>query len=323
MKALLCGLDRQITEALEIGRRFSLPKPKGIDKVLFCGMGGSAIGGDVLRLLVSHHSKIPFKVNRSGELPHWTDSGTLAILSSYSGNTAEILSVVEPLLKKGAKVIALCSGGKLPNLAKQKNFPCFFIPGGIMPRCAIGYMTFSLMPLLKRWGWLTYSERDVQEALRAVRRVPQAKAKTIAKKLHGRYVHFYGSSNAVAPALTRWRAQWAENAKSMASQHLMPEMFHNEIEGWRFPKEILKRSAAVFLKDEDDPEWLAPKIRAVQAMIRKAGALVMEIPSEGRTLLGRLFSLMALGDWVSYELALLNGVDPLGIPAIESIKKIK
>ena len=122
--------------------------------------------------------------------------------------------------------------------------------------------------------------------------------------------------------LTRWRAQFAENAKTLASSHLIPEMLHNEIEGWKFPREIIKKSSAVFFSDLNDPLWLRKKIQVAQKAIKSAGADVLEIKSSGRSLVARLFFLLVLADWVSYELAILNKVDPISIPVIESLKKV-
>lgn len=322
MKDILCSLDRQILEALEIGKRFNSPKPNNINKILFCGMGGSAIGGDVLRLMVNRNSTFPFKVSRSPEVPASLDENTFVILSSYSGNTRETLQVAEQVFKRGIPSLVMSSGGSLANLALRKQVPWLRIPPGVMPRCAIGYTSFSLLPVLKRWGWANYKEADIQEVLKIVRTIPSVKARQLAKQLKGKSVHFYGTAGLLSPALTRWRGQFAENAKMLASHHLIPEVFHNEIEGWSHPSDIIRKSAAVFFTDRDDATWLAPKIKAAAKLIQKNGAKVFEVPSQGKSVLARLFSLIVLGDWVSYELALLNGVDPLAIPAIEAVKKV-
>ncbi len=323
MKETLLHLDRQIMEALTLGKRFALAKPRGVKKILFSGMGGSAICGDILRLLMNRSGSLSFKVNRSSELPAWVDRETFVVLSSYSGNTAETLQVAKKVISKKIPALVLSSGGKLSRLAAKHRVPHLKFPGGMMPRCAIGMMTFSMLPVLKRWGWVRYSYSDIRETLKDFRNRYLSQAKTLAKKCYGKSVHFYGISGFSAPVLVRWRAQFAENAKTLSSFHLIPEMFHNEIEGWQHPKAIIQKSAAIFFSDRDDLKWLQPKIRGAQASLRKAGASVLEIKSKGRSVLARLFSLMVLGDWVSYELALLNGVDPLAIPVIEAIKKIE
>ena len=323
MKNFLQKLDAQILEGISIGRRFPAPDwSRAISKVIFCGMGGSAIGGDILRILVTSHKSMAFKVQRTGKLPAWVDSSTLVVFSSYSGNTPEILQNVAAARKAGAKILILSSGGKLGLVAAKNKIPFLQVPGGLPPRCAIGYLTFSLVPVFGKWGWLKFSDREVLEIIRTVRGVSHARAKLLAKKLYGRSVHFYGFSAFAEPVLTRWRAQFAENAKTLASSHLIPEMLHNEIEGWKFPKEIIKKSSAVFFSDQNDPRWLRKKIQAAQKTIERAGADVLEIKSSGHSLVARLFFLLVLADWVSYELAILNKIDPVSIPVIESLKKV-
>lgn len=323
MKNFLDKLDTQILEGISIGRRFPAPDwGRSVSKVIFCGMGGSAIGGDILRILVTSHKSMAFKVQRTGKLPAWVDSSTLVVFSSYSGNTPEILQNVAAARKAKAKIFILSSGGKLALAAAKNKIPFLQVPGGLPPRCAIGYLTFALVPVFGKWGWLKFSDREVWEIIRTVRGVSHTRAKSLAKKLYGRSVHFYGFSAFAEPVLTRWRAQFAENAKTLASSHLIPEMLHNEIEGWMFPREVIKISTAVFFSDQNDPQWLRRKIQAAQKTIKRAGADVLEIKSSGQSLVARLFFLLVLADWVSYELAILNKVDPVSIPVIESLKKV-
>ncbi len=324
MKDFLLNLDVQILEGLQLGRRFKAPAwGNAVSKVIFSGMGGSAIGGDILRILVTSHKSISFKVHRTGRLPDWADKDTLVIFSSYSGNTPEILQNVDAAIRAGSKVLVLSSGGKLTETAKKKKLPYLQVPGGLPPRCAVGYMTFSLVPLFQKWGWLKFSNTEEREVLRAVRGVSRAQARSLAAKFKGRSVHFYGFSAFAEPVLTRWRAQLAENSKQLASSHLIPEMMHNEIEGWVFPKEIIRRSTAVFFMDRQDPAWLKKKMAVAKNLIARNGAQVLNIASAGSSLVARLFSLLVLGDWVSYELALLNKIDPIRIPLIEALKKVK
>ncbi len=328
LKNLLEELDSQILEGISIGRRFSAPNwSRAVSKVVFCGMGGSAIGGDILRILVMSHvpagrTPLIFEVQRSGKIPAWVDSSTLVVFSSYSGGTPEVLHNVDAARKAKAKILILSSGGKLILDAAKYKIPFIQVPGGLPPRCAIGYLTFALMPVFAKWGWLKFSAAEASEIIRTVRGVSRAGAKALAKRLYGRSIHFYGFSNFAEPILTRWRAQLAENSKTLASSHLIPEMLHNEIEAWKFPSEIIKKSTAVFFADKNDAFWLRNKIKAGQKIIKSAGADVLEIKSEGNSLVARVFFLLVLADWVSYELASLNKVDPIAIPAIMSLKKV-
>ncbi len=323
METWLRSLPNQITEALSAGRQFvSRHRFKSVRKVLFYGMGGSAIGGDVLRVVMGDRSKILFSVYRQGRWSQWVDSETLVVFSSYSGNTWEILDVFAKAVKSKAKLLVVTSGGQLAQAAQAAGVPCLRIPDGMPPRCALGYLTFSLMPVMEKVGGFKLPAGEVAELLTLLKSLPGTLPRRLAAQLKDRMIHLYAVSGFMEPAAARWRAEIAENAKMMASHHLLPEMFHNEIEGWRYPAWVVKHSAAIFLTDQEDPAILKNKIRASIRLIRKAGALALEVPSRGKTRLARLFSLIAAGDWTSYELALCHETDPVAIPAILAIKKV-
>jgi glucose/mannose-6-phosphate isomerase len=324
MKDYLLQLDSQIEEAFSIGRQFSpafhFPN---VRKVLFCGMGGSAISGDVLRVITEYYSPVLFEVHRGDLWPRWADRETLVLFSSYSGNTQEVLEWVPNAIKTKCQILILTSGGRLGEIAAKKRIPCLKIPQGLPPRCAIGYLSFSLLPVLEQLGRFTISKNEFQETLSVIRNVPKHKAKLIAHQMQGRSVHLYSVAGLMEPAAVRWRAQLAENAKMLVSHHFLPETFHNEIEGWKFPPAVVENGLAVFLTDRADTPFLNRKRKFFQKIIRARGGRVVEIPTSGKMPLARLFSLIALGDWVSYELALFNRIDPMQIEVIEALKKIK
>ncbi|HXV28594.1 MAG TPA: bifunctional phosphoglucose/phosphomannose isomerase [bacterium] len=324
MRDFLLNLDRQISEGLTIGRRLSLPSSyRRVKHVLFYGMGGSAISGDILRILVTRRSRDFFAVEHGGRWPNWADRETLAVFSSYSGNTVEVLQHLKDAMACQSPLLMVTSGGKLGEVARKHRIPSLRIPAGLPPRCAIGYLTFSVLPVLEKVGRFRVSPAEIRETLRVIRKARQGSPKNVAKKLFGKSIHLYAAGGLLEPVLIRWRAQLAENAKMLASHHCLPEIFHNEVEGWRFPGQVIRQSLAVFFSDRDDPPSLKKKTRLIQQYIRKQKAKVLEIKSQGNSPLARIFSLISLGDWVSYELALKNGVDPMRIPVIEKLKKIK
>lgn len=324
MKKYLLKLDRQIQEAFELGRSFSLPRHfDKVKRIVFSGIGGSAMSGDILRALSDGRSRLSFHVNRSADLPSWAcRPGTLFIFSSYSGNTHELLHVFKQAARLKLPLLAVSSGGELARLVRRKKMPYLPIPTGLPPRCAIGYLTFSVLAILAQTGFFKVSSREIGEVVSVVRGVSRSQARQIARRLKGKNIFLYAASGLMEPAVVRWRAQLAENAKTLASHHVLPEMFHNEIEGWQFPRAAMKRAAAVFLIDRGDPAWVRNKREHAEKRILQRGAAVLNIRSRGRTPLARLFSLIALGDWVSYELALLNGVDPLPTPELQALKQI-
>ncbi len=324
MEAFIAHLPEQIRDAIGIGARFPVPPDyRGFTDVLFCGMGGSAIPGDILRVLFKHYSPIPLAVHRWAEyLPSWVGRDTLVICSSYSGNTTEIIEAFEKAVRQKAKVLLVSSGGRLEAMAKKKGIGVIKIPSGMSPRCAIGYLTFSLFPVLKKIGCLSIPEKGIQECVDVLRKVSRTQARSISRKLHSKFVFLYSASGLMEPVATRWRSQLAENAKTLASHHRMPEMFHNEIQGWNEPRGVIKNSVAVFFRDiQEDPKFLRRKGFA-KKVIRAEGADVLDLAAQGKEPLARIFSLIALGDWVSYELARLYNVDPGAIPTLEAIKKV-
>ncbi len=322
MKFYLENLDGQMREGLNLGRSFEpLKSWRKISRICFFGMGGSAVSGDILSVL--NTGKVPFHVFRSPQFPKWIGRETLAIFSSYSGNTIETLAAFRQAFKSGALMLAVSSGGKLEEIALRRKVPVIKIPKGFPPRCAIGYLTFSLVPVFHKMKWLHAPDKDIREAVLAVRHVRRSRAKLLARQVAGRFVHFYGVSGFAEPVLVRWKAQFAENAKTLASSHLMPEMFHNEVEGWAQAGSGFKKHRAVFFTSKGKGGWLERKKERFKKIVSDTGAGCIEIKSIGRSLLARLFSLIALGDWTSYELACLNKVDPLDISNIENLKKIK
>ncbi len=323
MKDYLLSLDRQIEAGLMLGRAFNPPSSwEPVSKVIFFGMGGSAASGEILRALFSSHAAPPFLVERSERVPSWVDAKTLAIFSSYSGNTQEVLCALQKSLTKHPYVLVVSSGGKLIEEARRRKLNFIQIPAGLPPRCAIGYLTFALLPAFQKKKWLQFSGSDIRETLKVVREAAKGVTPALISTLQGRAIHLYAFPGLGEAAALRWRTQLSENSKTLASIGLLPEMFHNDVEGWRFPKPLIQASTALFLTDASDPASEQKKLARAMRLIRKSGAKVVEVKSRGKSPLARIFSLVALGDWASYELALRYGVNPAAIPAIDALKKV-
>ncbi len=332
MSELLGSFSIQVEEALQIGEDFKTPsfhrKP---EKILFVGMGGSAIGGDVIRSLLSDKATHPISVSRHYELPPSVDSKTLCIFSSYSGNTEETLSAFRQAMKRHLPSVIITSGGELWRLGERFSIPRIQIPSGLPPRAALGYSVFPLLKLfanLKLWRWDERAVRETVSLLEKLREkfspaVPFRKnpAKRLAHDFFNRFVVIYAGVDLLDTAALRFRNQIEENAKAMASHHLIPEMNHNEILGWQFPKEVLKKCACVFLRDSEDHKRIQLRFKITKGVIEKRGVSVTEIYSQGKSRLARLFSSIYLGDWISFYLALLYGIEPTPVVVIEHLKK--
>lgn len=333
MEALLRNFAGQVEEARRIGASFRPPPllHHSFDKIVFVGMGGSAIGGDILRSLLAESSSIPFTVCRHYRLPSFVDSKTLCIFSSYSGNTEETLSAFQEALKMKLKGLVLTSGGELAKWSERKAVPSIQIPTGFPPRLALGYAVFPLLHLfseLKLWKFNSRTIAETQGILRSLAEeyglqnpTQRNLAKRSAQTLFGRLVVVYAGTGLLDSAALRFRNQVEENAKALASHHLLPEMNHNEILGWKFPREIISRSVAVFFRDAGDHPRIRRRMEITRRIIQESGARVLELHSHGKTSLARLFSIIYLGDWISFYLALLYGEDPTPVQVIEFLKK--
>ncbi len=335
MAKLLRNFPRQIEEGSRIGETFRLPRSfqRGIEKIVFVGMGGSAIGGDVIRSLVSGESSVPLWVWRHYTLPPFVDSKTLCIFSSYSGNTEETISAFHEARKRRVKALAISSGGELARLARGSSIPWIEIPQGYPPRLALGYSVFPLLKLLSHLKLARWKPEAFEETVSLLERLGRKKyapeipsrsnrAKRIAQALWNRWVVIYAGMELLDSAALRFRNQIEENAKAMASHHLLPEMNHNEILGWRFPAELIPKCACVFLSDREDHPRIQLRMRITQEVVRaRRGVRIEEIESEGRSRLARLFSVIYVGDWVSFYLALLYHIDPTPVAIIESLKR--
>lgn len=333
MARLLIQFPHQVEDAIQIGENFGKPRSlRGpFDKVVFIGMGGSAIGGDVIRSLTASELAVPVWVWRHYDLPPFVDRKTLCIFSSYSGNTEETLSAFQQGRKTGLQSVIMTSGGELGRLSERHSVPWIRIPAGYPPRTALGYSVFPVLKLLSNLKIVKWDATAVHETLSCLKSLGKQcdlemplddnPAKQLARDLHSRWVVIYAGTELLDTAALRFRNQIEENAKAMASHHTLPEMNHNEILGWQFPKEKIPGTACVFLRDGKDHPRIRLRMEFTKNHISSQGAPVFEIHSRGKSRLARLFTAIHLGDWVSLYLAFLYGIDPTPVAVIECLKK--
>jgi len=328
------GFPAQCRDAKKIGYGFDIPTSfKTQYKNIVCtGLGGSAIGSDIARAYIAGESKTPLFVNRNYTLPDFVDEETLVIASSYSGNTEETISAYKDAKAKGARIIAITSGGDLQKLALRRGFPVLTIPKGYEPRCALGYSFFPLLIVLAKIGIVKYRPKDIDETISVLKilndkkigaRVPEKNniAKMIARSLCNKFPVIYAGQDHMDCVVTRWRGEISENAKTLSSGHVFPEMNHNEIVGWENPAKLLKDFVAVILRDSADNPRIAKRMDVTKKIIKKEGVKVIEVNSVGRGCLARMFSLIYIGDFVSFYLAILNKCDPTPVERITYLKK--
>ncbi len=334
MLSLISGFPEQLKHAREIGKRIDFAKgiKRNFNKVVFCGLGGSAIGADIIRSYVSDECAIPLFVNRDYTLPAFVDKETLVVVSSYSGNTEETLSSYDEAKKRGSSMVTITTNGRVQEAAGRDGLPCIVIPKGLPPRCALGYSCVPLIVLFSMLGLIGEKDSDIEEAagtLAAMRdgelnpAVGQEKniSKRIASATAGKYAIIYGANSHIDSVVTRWRGQFAENSKALSSTHLFPEMNHNEIVGWENPKDLMKHFAVIMLRDRGDHPRVSRRMEISSSIMKKTGAQIIGVDSRGEGLLGRIFSLIYIGDFASLYLAILNGADPTPVDNVTYLKK--
>jgi len=331
MYRLLKEFPLQVEEAAGIGKSASLRlNVSGVRNIILTGLGGSAIGGDLLRGYLGSELRLPFIVNRHYALPGFVGPRTLVIVSSYSGNTEETIAAHREAIKRCAKILCITSGGTTEKIARSKRQALITIPGGYPPRAALGYSFFPLLTALSRLGFIKNKSRDVGETVRLLREKSEEygspdpssnRAFQLAEQLRNRIGVVYASVDRFDAVATRWRGQVAENAKSLMFGHVLPEMNHNELVGWKVPREQMKGMQVIFLRDKSDHRRVQKRVDLSKQILAEYTSRITEVWSEGNSLLARVFSLVYLGDWVSFYLAILHGEDPTPVKVIDYLKE--
>ena len=328
---VLINFHNQIKDALEVSGKYDLSKfdKSGLQNIIITGLGGSAIGGDLIRSYTNYEIKYPVSVNRNYTLPAFANKNTLVIVCSYSGNTEETVSVYKEALIKKCRIICLTSGGTVEKMAKANKNLYIKLPGGLQPRCALGYSFFSLITIFIKLGFISERSREIGNIIKLIEKssavysnlkIEKNSAIKIATAIKGKLPIIYSSTDTLDVVNLRWRGQFSENAKILAYGNFYPEMNHNELVGWNLNKEILKKTVVIFLKDKDDNERIKLRMKITKDIIKNYCDNMLFLESNANSKLERIFDLIYLGDWVSYYLAILNNTDPTPVEAIEKLK---
>ncbi|MCK4274866.1 MAG: bifunctional phosphoglucose/phosphomannose isomerase [Dehalococcoidales bacterium] len=330
MLARIKELPMQCQQAWQAAMSFKLPADYAdVDRVVVLGMGGSAIGGDLVRSLVQSESRIPVIVHREYGLPAFVDEKTLVIASSYSGNTEETLSGFESALKTKAKKLAMTTGGKLQELAEANNIPVFKIEYKAQPRAALGFSFLPTLGVLQKLGFLKDKSADVAETVQVLEKLSARlgenspltgnPAKQLAQRLYGCLPVIYGAGIA-AEAAHRWKTQINENGKAWAFFEVFPELNHNATVGYPFPPEIAQKIRVILLRSPLFNERVKLRYEVTCELLKRAGVAYEFVDSEGKSALSQMMSLVMMGDFTSYYLAILYGVDPSPVEVISYLK---
>jgi len=319
----------QLQDALTLKIPGTAKQKSDIRNVVIAGMGGSAIGGELVQSIYYDEIPVPLQVVRDYNLPSFVNRNSLAIVSSYSGNTEETLSSYRQALQTGAAVICITTGGMLAQKAEGDRIPVVFLPKGYQPRAAIGYSAIPLLRILHIYGLLPEKSSEIEETINCLRNLnrkyspengEQSEPFKLAMQIKGKIPVIYTGPPPFNALGTRWRCQLNENAQILAYSNTLPELNHNEIMGWDREVSNVGDVFAVFLRDKEESPAIARRMEITQEIIRKHSGEFAEVWSTGESVLAKVFSLLYYGDYTSYYLALLNKKDPSVIENINYLK---
>ncbi len=326
----ILGFPDHLVDAGRIAHAASLPdiSADDVSDIVVCGMGGSAIGADLVRSYVGDKLSIPFATCRHYKLPPFVSNKSLIIGSSYSGNTEETLSAMSHAARIGAKVICITTGGRLAKMAAENNWTVITIPGWMMPRAALAYSFVPLLVLMSLLGFVSGSADDLDDAADAARsRVEKFSIESqenasvdLARKIHGRIPIIYGGPDHFDAVAVRFKGQVCENSKQLAFANIFPEFNHNELVGWEIHKPFADHLIVIILSDSDDHPRVSARMKIVERWLRDRDIEVVTLVSNGNNLLSRMISLIQIGDFASFYLAMLNETDPSPVKVIDYLK---
>jgi glucose/mannose-6-phosphate isomerase len=308
-------------QAAGVGKR---DRPGGL---VVCGMGGSAIGGDLAAAALGDRATRPITTVRGYALESWTAPDSLVLCASYSGDTEETLACFDAAGAAGAGRVALTTGGRLAQAAREESVPVIGVPAGMQPRAAVLYMIVATLECASLCGAAPGLHAEIDTAAALVERLVEewgpdspedSEAKAIARILQGTIPVVHGAGPTSAPA-RRWKTQVNENAAAAAFWSELPEANHNEVCGWPRGRAVAPLSA-VFLEDPDQHPRIHRRIALTAAEVEQAGAPAVRVEARGESRLERVLSLVLLGDLVSVYLAVLDGVDPTPAEPLDRFK---
>ena len=301
-----------------------------INNIVIAGMGGSAIGGDVVSILENENINCPIVISRGYSLPNWVNENTLLICSSYSGNTEESLTALDDGLKKKAQVIGITTGGILANKLTDLKRDVILIPSGLQPRAALA---FSFIPMIKFLdkisiietkldSWLNDSINALIES-RELYSIDSMENPTyeLAQQLHKNIPIIYADNSTYGVAALRLKGQLCENSKMLAYHNELPELNHNEIVGWENNPNFFKYLFVLWLTDENDNPRVKLRQQITQEILNENGVDQFVLEMTGNSFQERFLHMIHYGDWLSFWCAIAHGIDPSPVEKIDRLKE--
>ncbi|HML02481.1 MAG TPA: bifunctional phosphoglucose/phosphomannose isomerase [Candidatus Bathyarchaeia archaeon] len=341
MLSLCLRTNEFCKEAIKHAQHFRLPRAVQVSKslhisygkpknVVVVGMGGSAIGGDLLHDWLLDRVFIPVEVCRDYALPAYANGETLVFIVSYSGETEESLSALLDAVKRKCMIVAVASGGSLISFAQRLHLPYMTVPSGLQPRVAVPYLFFPLVITMEKMGLVRGTKTELNEVIKVLKAlakenspdVPQQNnpAKKLAWELRATIPVVYGFRQYRSVAV-RFKSELNENSKIPAKWEVFPELNHNDVVGWEASEALAKRFTVVLIRDKDEPPEIRNRIKATKKLVLTKVRKTLEVHAVGESSLAKMFSVLFLGDLTSVYLAILLGVDPAPVKIITAMKK--
>jgi len=335
--------SKNLRRAVENAKAFRFPRrvkvgnhvidySENISQVVFAGMGGSAIAGDLTQDWLKTIVHIPMETVRGYRLPAYIDEETLVFLISYSGNTEETLSCMRDALNEGCKIVSISSNGALERVNRALGLPVIGLPKMAAARVSFPYLFGPIPYILAKINVLPFERVDMEivEAARIVDRlskdyaveVPFEKnlAKKAAMQIFGTVpvIYCYGHYRSVG---LRFKTQVNENCKLPARSDVFPELNHNEIMGWEASAKILKHYTLILLRSPDEPKEVKTRVEVLkERFFQDKAKSVLEIWAEGENRLGRMLHMLFTADMVSLYLSVLHHRDPVASQTFQILK---
>jgi len=325
------GLPEQLETAWSEAEQFPLDDYQDVTQVIVAGMGGSAIGADLVKAYTAPLSTVSLEVHRDYGLPAWAEGAeTLVIVSSHSGNTEETLSAMDAALERGCSLLAITTGGKIADRARESDVGLWLFQHRGQPRAAVGYSFALLLNVFSRLGFIPDPLDEINDAAQAMKGqrellapgLPdhQNPAKRMAGQLIDRWVSVFGA-DLLAPVARRWKGQVSEIAKAWGQYEDLPEANHNTLAGVVNPENVLLKTMALFLEADHNHPRNKRRIELTKKNFMLEGISTDLIRARGESRMAQMWTLIQFGDYTAYYLAMAYDVDPTPVAAIENLKR--
>ncbi len=319
----------QYAESAKNVEKINLPytNPKNI---IIAGMGGSAIGGELVKDYTRATAKVPIEISREYNLPAYADKDSLVILASFSGDTEETLSAFVDAVNRKCMIYCVSSGGNLLKYAQKLSLPYLQVKGGMQPRAALPHMLLPTLKCMEKLDMTPKLPEELAETIKLLEKVstengpekPASEnfAKILAANLSGAVPAVYGFGLYRGVAL-RYKQQFNENAKIPAKWEYFSELNHNETMGWESAKDVAKCFSAVFIRDISEPVEIHSRIEITKSLMQPMLPKMYEVWSQGKSNLAKMLSTILIGDFTSIYLAMLRNVDPTPVKTVDTMKE--